>query len=206
MPIDDRTPLVLGSASPRRRTLLGDLGLPLVVMAADVEEARIEGEAPTEYLERIVLMKLGAAAERARSTPHAAVVVADTIVVLGDSVLGKPRDVDEAEETLKRLAGRTHRVLTRYAVSVPPDSQRARVARTVETEVTIRAAAPAELRAYAETEEGLDKAGAYAAQGIGSFLVERISGSYTNVVGLPTCELVMDLRALGLLLAFPRKT
>jgi septum formation protein len=134
------------------------------------------------------------------------VVVADTIVVLGDSVLGKPRDVDEAEETLKRLAGRTHRVLTRYAVSVSPDSERVRVARTVESDVTIRAAAPAELRAYAETGEGLDKAGAYAAQGIGSFLVERISGSYTNVVGLPTCELVMDLRALGLLVAFPRKT
>jgi septum formation protein len=89
---------------------------------------------------------------------------------------------------------------------VSPDSERVRVARTVESDVTIRAAAPAELRAYAETGEGLDKAGAYAAQGIGSFLVERISGSYTNVVGLPTCELVMDLRALGLLVAFPRKT
>jgi septum formation protein len=130
-------------------------------------------------------------------------LVADTIVVLDDEILGKPTDVSHAEALLTRIVGRAHTVITRYAISVTPDLEKPRVARSVESRVTMRAASPVEVRDYAATGEGLDKAGAYAAQGIGAFLVARIDGSFTNVVGLPACEVVEDLLALGLLTRFP---
>jgi septum formation protein len=128
--------------------------------------------------------------------------VADTIVVLDGDVLGKPRDVADAEALLKRLSGRTHTVYTRYALAAA-DAAEPALERTVASQVTLRAAEPEELARYAATREGLDKAGAYAVQGIGAFLVEAISGSYTNVVGLPVCEVVLDLKRLGLLAGFP---
>jgi septum formation protein len=102
---------------------------------------------------------------------------------------------------LTRLCGRMHRVLTRYAIGAPNGGLI--VARTVATDVWLRAASPDEIAAYARSGEGLDKAGAYAAQGVGAFLVERMNGSYTNVVGLPACEVVLDLKQHGLLGPFP---
>jgi septum formation protein len=129
--------------------------------------------------------------------PHAAILVADTSVVIDGDVLGKPTDVADAARLFGRIAGRVHSVYTRYAIGLPGQSG-ASVARTVETHVHIRAADAAEIQAYAATGEGLDKAGAYAAQGIGSFFIERVVGSYSNVVGLPACEVLSDLRALGL--------
>lgn len=196
--ISAERPLLLGSASPRRRELCAGLGLPIRVAPADVCEDLRAGESPSAYLERVVADKLLAVAERAEP-PFAAILVADTIVVLHDEILGKPSDAADAERLLSRIVGRTHVVLTRYAIKGPE----AELARTVESRVSMRAASSDEVARYARTGEGLDKAGAYAAQGIGAFLVERIEGSYTNVIGLPVCEVVLDLRAAGLLGDFP---
>jgi septum formation protein len=198
--------LVLGSASPRRRDILNGLGVPIEVIAADVDETRAPQEPPDAYLERIVRAKLEAvcATVLARARPqHAAVLVADTTVVIDGDVLGKPSDVADAERLLRQICGRTHVVKTRYAIACGGALPDPACERTVETRVTLRRASDGEVRRYAATREGLDKAGAYAAQGIGAFLVERIEGSYTNVVGLPACEVVSDLQALGLLREFP---
>jgi septum formation protein len=199
--ITAETPLILGSASPRRRELLSGLGLPLVVRPADVAEDREPGEPALEYVQRIVSAKFAAVAAAAH-VPAAGVLVADTIVVLDGDVLGKPRDVADAELLLTRLSGRTHTVYTRYALAGAGERAPA-CERTVASQVTLRAAERTEIARYAATCEGLDKAGAYAVQGIGAFLVEAISGSYTNVVGLPVCEVVLDLKRLGLLAGFP---
>lgn len=195
--IDASAPLILGSGSPRRREIVSALGLPFRVLAADIDEERHSGEAPLAYLERIATEKLARVRERLGSAPHAAILVADTTVVLDGDVLGKPSDVDDAVRLFSRIAGREHSVYTRYALGLPGEWG-ARLARTVQTQVHIRAAEPDEIRAYASTGEGLDKAGAYAAQGIGAFFIERVVGSYSNVVGLPACEVLSDLRGLGL--------
>jgi septum formation protein len=195
-------PLLLGSASPRRYDLLRGLGLPLVVVPAGVDEARRPAEPPEAFLERIVLDKLESAVARGAERFTSAALVADTIVVLEGDVLGKPEDARDARRLLGRIAGREHVVMTRYAILAAAE-RAAPVARTVSTRVTIKRASEAELDRYAESGEGLDKAGAYAAQGIGAFLIERIDGSYSNVVGLPLCEAVDDLSRLGLLGPFP---
>lgn len=203
--IDASSPLVLGSGSPRRREIISALGLPFRVLAADIDESVGVGELALPYLERVAAEKLAGVRQRLAGAPHAAVLVADTSVVVDGEVLGKPSDEADAVRLFSRIAGRAHTVFTRYAIGLPGDAG-ARVARTVATEVHVRAASVEEIRAYAATGEGLDKAGAYAAQGIGSFFIERVVGSYSNVVGLPACEVLADLRALGLVseLAFAR--
>jgi septum formation protein len=195
--IDASHPLVLGSGSPRRREIMSALGLPFHVLAADIDEAVLPGEPALRYLERIAAEKLAAVRTRLGARLHAAILVADTSVVVDGDVLGKPSDVDDAARLFSRIAGRVHSVYTRYAIGLA-DVEGVSVARTVETQVHLRAADADEIRAYAATGEGLDKAGAYAAQGIGSFFIERVVGSYSNVVGLPACEVLADLRALGL--------
>lgn len=197
MLIDASHPLVLGSGSPRRREIISALGLPFQVLAADINEDVLPGEAPLGYLERIAAEKLAGVRLRLAGAAHAAILVADTSVVIDGDVLGKPTDVDDAARLFSRIAGRMHSVYTRYAIGLAGE-QGVKLARTVETHVHVRAAEPSEIRAYAATGEGLDKAGAYAAQGIGSFFIERVVGSYSNVVGLPACEVLADLRALGL--------
>jgi septum formation protein len=196
--IDASNPLILGSGSPRRREIISALGLPFQVLAADIDEDRRAGEPPLDYLDRIAEEKLQGVRARLDGVRHAAVLVADTTVVVDDDVLGKPSDVEDAVRLFSRIAGRVHTVYTRYAIGLPGQTG-ARLARTVATQVHMRAADVAEIRAYAATGEGLDKAGAYAAQGVGTFFIERVEGSYSNVVGLPACELLTDLRALGLL-------
>lgn len=186
---------MLGSGSPRRREIISALGLPFEVLAADIDETHRAGESPLAYLERIAAEKLAAVQVRLGDKPHAAILVADTSVVIDGDVLGKPVDVADAARLFGRIAGRVHSVFTRYAIGLPGGRS---VARTVETQVHIRACEATEIQAYAATGEGLDKAGAYAAQGIGSFFIERVVGSYSNVVGLPACEVLGDLRALGL--------
>lgn len=203
MVIAASTPLVLGSASPRRREILATLRLPVTVAAADVDESPLPGETAGELLERIVEAKLSAVAARVVGQQVAGVVVADTIVAVDGEILGKPGDVAAALVMIRKLAGRAHTVQTRYAISVAPETSRAVVARTVTSRVVMREASEEEMERYAATGEGLDKAGAYAVQGLGGFLVERVEGSYTNVVGLPACELIVDLRRAGLLASYP---
>lgn len=201
--INPRSPLVLGSRSPRRRAILEDLGIPILVAPAEADERVHAGEGPAAYLERVVRAKLSSVAERARESGGAGLIVADTIVLVDGEILGKPADVDDAKALLRRIVGRAHLVHTRYAISLAPSASMPVQERTVESRVIMRAASDAEIAGYAATGEGLDKAGAYAAQGIGSFLIERIEGSYTNVVGLPACEVVLDLCECGLLTHYP---
>lgn len=204
--ISPATPLVLGSASPRRREILTYLGVPIRVLPADVPEDVRSGESPAAYLDRIVRDKLRAVLARLRDEAAGdvpGVLVADTIVLLGDRILGKPRDVAEAVELLTALCGREHRVYTRYALGRASESGAPLVERSVESRVWLREAGSDEIQRYAATGEGLDKAGAYAVQGVGAFLVRRIEGSYSNVVGLPACEVVEDLLKSGLLARFP---
>lgn len=200
--LTDASPLLLASGSPRRREILTSLAIPIVVHAVDVDESVLPGEAADAYLERVVAAKLAAAYERvdvdAALRVAAAILVADTSVVVDGDVLGKPADVDEAEAMIARLAGRTHEVWTRFAIATPDVRPRALREERVVTRVTFRALSPVRIRAYAETREGFDKAGGYAVQGRGAALVARIDGSYTNVVGLPACEVSVALEGLGL--------
>ncbi len=205
MLISDEHPLVLGSGSPRRREILTALGVPIAVVVGSVDETPRGAEPTDAYLLRVVGDKLRAAvAKLSRPVDVPAVVVADTIVVVDGEILGKPRDGRDAVALLTRIVGRTHLVQTRYALLLGGAFDGHRVERTVESRVTMRAAGPDLVARYAATGEGLDKAGAYAAQGIGAFLVERIDGSFSNVVGLPACEVARDLMELGLLFEFPR--
>ncbi len=203
--ITPANPLLLGSGSPRRRELLSRLGVPLRVhTAADLDETPVAGEAPDAYLARIVAAKLSAvAASGSAAKPWAALLVADTVVIIDGSILGKPDSDEEARAMLAHLAGSRHEVSTRYAIAAESAPATTVAERTVRTRVWFRKLSAAEIERYVQTGEGRDKAGAYAIQGIGSFLVERIEGSYSNVVGLPICEVILDLQAQGLLAAVP---
>lgn len=203
--IDDACPLVLGSLSPRRREILATLRLPFVVASAHVDEDVRGGETPDAYLARIVCAKLAAVARVAPSHGRA-LLVADTVVIVDGAILGKPRDRADAERMIASLSGREHEVATRFAVSDlrAPDPGAPIHEETVRTKVTFRELTEDEIRRYVATGEGDDKAGAYAVQGLGSFAVSRIEGSYPNVVGLPACEVVVALKRLGLLGAYPR--
>jgi septum formation protein len=184
--IGPETPLVLGSASPRRRELLASLDLALVVSSVDVDEARRPGEAPEPYLERIVAAKLdgvlGGDGFASRAHLVAGVLVADTIVVAPDQTI---------------LGGATHEVRTRFALAPAIAGSGRAFAQTVTTRVTFRRLLPDEIDRYVSSGEGRDKAGAYAVQGRAAAFVERIHGSYTNVVGLPLCDVVVAMRDLG---------
>jgi septum formation protein len=202
--INDHAPLGLASGSPRRRALLESLGIPLVAFAVDVDERRRDDEGAAQYLERVVGDKLERALADDRSNRMSIVLVADTIVLLGDRILGKPAGPDEARAMLAELAGREHEVKTRFALGVPGASPSSLHAETVTTKVRFRPLDSEEIDRYVATGEGADKAGAYAIQGVGAFAVSRIEGSYANVVGLPVCEVVVALRRLGQLGPFPR--
>jgi septum formation protein len=150
-----------------------------------------------------VTEKLATVASRLDDSPFGGVLVADTVVLLDAQILGKPVDEADARRMIGMLVGRSHEVRTRYALALPAAPAAIALERTVRTRVAMRSGSPAEVVRYAATGEGLDKAGAYAIQGIGSMFVESIEGSYSNVVGLPVSEVVVDLRSLGLLGDFP---
>jgi septum formation protein len=200
--IDETHPLLLGSASPRRREILTTMGVPLRTVSLDIDERMHAAESAEDYLVRITRDKLMHAASHVAEC--GAVLVADTSVILEGRVLGKPAGRDEARAMIADLSGRDHEVWTRFAIASGTAPEVVAHAETVRTRVTFRALDDDEITAYAETGEGLDKAGAYAIQGIGGFAVLRIEGSYSNVVGLPACEVIAALRRLGLLGRFPR--
>ncbi len=190
--------LVLASGSPRRLELLRHLGLPFRVLVPDVdEEAASAGlDAPAA----IAAARAGAKARAAlRGAPGATVIAADTLVVCGGAVLGKPDGRDGAERMVRQLSGRTHAVITALAVGNGGD-----VAQAVEyAAVTFRPLREDEIRRYAASAEPLDKAGGYGLQGAGALFVSRIEGEYGTVVGLPLCRLGLMLRALGFPLPAP---
>ena len=170
--------LVLASASPRRARLLAEAGYAFDVAPADIDERRLGDETPATYVRRLARGKAEAVAPR---YPGRVIVGADTIVVIDGLVLGKPADAAEAAGMLGRLEGRRHTVLTGVALVRDTRSEVA----VERTEVTFTTLGADRIRWYVETGEPDDKAGAYAAQGIGSRFIERIEGSYSNVVGLP---------------------
>lgn len=201
--ISKERPLVLSSRSPRRSALLNELELPFVVRPVSIDETPRADEPALDYVRRISAEKLRAAQALVSSLnePYGGILVADTTVVLDGEILGKPQDLSESFSMVSRLCGREHEVLTAYALCHAENGETH--CRVVKSKVRLRAATSAELLAYSETGEGLDKAGSYAVQGRGAFLVESVVGSYTNVVGLPLCELIVDMKALGILGKYP---
>ncbi len=180
--------LVLASQSPRRRELLGQLGIALDVRPAHADEAVNPGEPPRDYVLRV-------AREKARVVPGDLVLGADTAVVLGDEVLGKPAGAEDARRMLRALSGTVHEVLT--AVVVRRTAPALELEAVVATRVRFAALSPGEIDWYVATGEPLDKAGAYAIQGAGGAFVLAVEGSVSNVVGLPLAETAALLRRAG---------
>ena len=187
-PLRTAARFVLASASPRRKSLLEDLGLDFEVMEARVEEIPASGELPREFVLRAACDK---AAEISRDIPDAWVLGADTVVVHAERILGKPKDSQNALKVLLALSGKKHRVHTGFCLK--SGREQVSVSRVVTTEVYFSEFSEDIASAYVATGEPLDKAGAYGIQGMGGFLVERINGSYSNVVGLPLMEVVEEL-------------
>jgi septum formation protein len=190
---DATRPLVLGSNSPRRRDLLTTSGFAFEVSVPDIDETALPGESAEAQARRLALEKARVVA--GRSSREACVLAADTLVVVDADVLGKPRDVDEAVEMMLRIQGRTHRVLTGFALLVRALGVEEHG--VVESEVRMHPVDRETARAYAQSGEPLDKAGAYAAQGEGGRFVAEIRGSRTNVIGLPMETVVALLAKLG---------
>jgi len=181
----------LASSSPRRHEILTALGLSFTAAGVDIDESRYDGEPVADMVVRLAIAKAAAAREAVdQSLP---VIAADTAVAVDDEVLGKPGSQDEALQMLASLSGRTHTVLTGVALDYAGVVRTA----TTRTEVRFREISPDEAQSYWQSGEPLDKAGAYAVQGIAGIFVENISGSYSGVVGLPVFETAALLADAG---------
>jgi septum formation protein len=187
--------VILASASPRRKELLHLAGLKFRVVASDYEESLCPGQKPHELAKHLAGEKALAVAQKYKD---ALIISADTFIVFGKKLLGKPQSAQEAVDMLKLLNGKEHTVITGYAVL---DTQTGkRISRAVETRVWFRRLTPVEIKAYVRTGEPLDKAGAYAIQGRGSLIVRKIEGDYFNVIGLPLASLADTLKKFGITL------
>src|SRR5271166_5238674 len=189
--------IVLASASPRRQELLRSAGIAFAVQAADVDETPLAGESARECAERLAREKALAVW---RGRPNDVVLGADTVVVVDGMILGKPVDADDAVRMLRMLSGRVHEVITGVAVvgcQLPVASKNAVATASETTLVTMCEVSEAEIRDYVATGEPMDKAGAYAIQGIASRWIPRIEGDYSNVVGLPVALVYRMLRSAG---------
>jgi septum formation protein len=184
------TDVVLASGSPRRVELLNQIGVRHVVRPADIDESALPGEAPRTYVARLAAAKAEAGWTQARPRP---VLAADTAVVLGTELFGKPADLNEGRRMLAALSGRTHRVLTAVALRTPDGLSEA----LSESEVTFRVLAPEEIDRYWATGEPLGKAGGYAIQGLAATFITRVAGSYSGVMGLPLADTAALLVAAG---------
>lgn len=185
-------PLCLASASPRRKALLEVYGLDFTVCPADVDETAAENEEPEAYVRRLSAAKAAQVAER---MPGHGIMAGDTTVVADGVLLGKPVSPENAAQMIRALSGRTHQVVTAYSLLDARDGTCR--GRTVVTRVTFRKLPDAWIDWYASLDETVDKAGAYALQGIGGAMVHRIDGSYANVIGFPVETIVWDLMERG---------
>jgi septum formation protein len=184
--------IMLASASPRRKELLEQIGLQFEVDPSNYDEEITSASEPHETARRLSLGKARAAARKHR---NAIIIAADTFVVFGDRILGKPHSNAEAREMLRALNGQAHSVITGFTIL---DTETGKVtSRSVETRVHMRKLTLREIDGYVRTKEPLDKAGGYAIQGLGAVLVERIEGDYSNVVGLPLSALAESLKEFG---------
>lgn len=193
-----RPKLVLASASPRRLMLLSQVGVePDALRPASIDETPKRGEMPRSLVQRLAREKAEAARNQIANDREVAdgyVLAADTIVAVGRHILMKPKFIDEARASLERLSGRTHRVLTCICLITPEDRIRLKI---VDTRVRFKRLSKEEIDAYVASREWRDKAGGYAIQGLAGAFVQKIVGSYTNVVGLPLCEIVTMLVGEG---------
>lgn len=194
----DSLTLVLASGSPRRLQLLASIGLDCEVSPVDIDETPRPGEAPADYARRLAEEKATVAVTR--HAPGRLVLAADTVVAIGEEILGKPADPADAARMLRRLSGRSHAVHTAVAAS----RDGATSMRLSSSEVTFRTLLNHEIDAYVATGEPLDKAGAYGIQGLAAIFVTRLCGSYSGVVGLPLCETAELLGGFGLDVLAPR--
>lgn len=190
----ERPNLILASESPRRRYLLEQAGLSFSVIPSGFDESSVSVSSPEVYVKILAEAKAGEVAEK---YPHSWVIAADTVVRIDDIVLGKPGTKAEARAMLKRLSGRIHQVFTGYCICCKAENRK--FSETLITQVLFKELSEEEIEWYIHTEEPFDKAGAYAIQGLGTFLVKSISGSYTNVVGLPVCEVMEFLIREGVI-------
>lgn len=190
----ENSTLILASSSPRRQELLSLLGISLKIVPSEVDEILRKGELPAEYVRRMAITKAQQVAEK---FPNSWVLAADTIVVINGEVLGKPKDAREAEAMLKKLNAQEHRVITGYCIlQIQAGKKRERV---VSSLVKFKRLSDKEICWYINTGEPFDKAGGYAVQGKAAFMIKEIKGSYTNVVGLPLCEVIEDMQELGVI-------
>lgn len=184
---------ILGSTSPRRKELLERVGLKFKVVPPDIDEKTKENEPPWDFVKRIAIEKLKSI--QSRVDEDLPILTADTVVFINGRILGKPSSIEEAKETLKTLSGNWHRVYTGYALKCGKKFYR----RSVKSKVKIMKLSEEVIDWYISTGEPLDKAGAYGIQGIGSFMIESIRGSYSNVVGLPLSHVIIDMSKCGLI-------
>lgn len=183
----------LASASPRRRALLAQIGVPFQVLTVTVDESRLPGEAPDAYVLRLAREKADAGWQARPLRQPSPVLAADTTVVLDGTILAKPADRSDGERMLRELGGRTHAVLTAVAVATAEGL----ISRTSRSEVTFRAISAVEARNYWATGEPRDKAGGYAIQGGAAIFIADLRGSYSGVMGLPLFETAELLEQAG---------
>jgi septum formation protein len=184
----NRSGLILASKSPRRSELLEQAGLTFSVIPSDFDESTVAVSTPESY---VISLAESKALDISQKHPAAWIIGADTIVLIDRKILGKPASINEAHDMLQRLSDRTHQVLTGYCICCKKKNRI--FSETVKTDVRFKRLNDAEIKWYIQTGEPFDKAGAYAIQGMGTFLVKSINGSYTNVVGLPVCEVIEHL-------------
>jgi MAF protein len=190
--VTEKTRLILASNSPRRRQLLTLTGLPFTVKVADVDESPIENETPAEYVLRLAEVK----ARAIQADADQVVLAADTTVVDGDNILGKPADAAEAVAMLTRLRGKTHQVYTGIALLRQSDGLL--LSDLCVTDVPMREYSDEEIHAYVATGDPLDKAGAYAIQHPDFQPVARMDGCFASVMGLPVCHVILQMRKMDI--------
>ncbi|HUN55917.1 MAG TPA: Maf family protein [Smithella sp.] len=189
MSITSKALFVLASESPRRRDILESVGLKFKTIPAHVNEDYLAGENPKQHVGRLSRDK---AMVIARKYPEAWVLGADTIVVIDGMILGKPKNQTQAKKMLKRLSGREHKVFTGF--SIIRAASKVFQTKVIQSAVRFKTISPEEMQWYLACNEPYDKAGGYAIQGKGAYFIQSIRGSYTNVIGLPLCEVLETLK------------
>ena len=191
---DEQPLLILASKSPRRKYLLEQAGLTFSVIPSRFNEKSVPMSTPEIYVKALAEAKCNDVSE---SYPQSWVIAADTIVLIDGIILGKPKSRQEARTMLRCLSGQTHQVFTGYSIGCR--AKKKLFLESIQTDVLFKNLTDEEIEWYIHTDEPFDKAGAYAIQGLGTFLVKSINGSYTNVVGLPVCEVIEFLIKEGIL-------
>ena len=186
--------LILASKSPRRDYLLNQAGLSFVVIPSHVDEGAFTKTSPDSFVKTLAEAK---AKQVSDDYPESWVIGADTVVMIDNTILGKPNSRAEARVMLQRLSGKIHQVYTAYCIRCK--SRKRNFSEVIKTDVRFKNLTAEEIEWYIHTDEPFDKAGSYAIQGLGTFLVKSINGSYTNVVGLPVCEIIEFLIKEGVI-------